>query len=226
MNSILEKLLQKINRKIIFYVPKKLFESIAVVDLNVYDEIGLTSNLIIIKEDGKIESINTGLEGFLLLSKEKDLKSNCFELLKMKGEIEGKAMSYLLDNYYKELDTYITLSNYVNKNAKKEALNYVAHIQSALNLQHQVLVEHKKELRGHFGHWKALVDLERIFGSTKPKLKDRLKDKGKINNTKITGSKKVLEKGKKPPIITNDEADTYLLTSVFNVDLSLFENEN
>ena len=222
MDVDLETLLQKINRKIIFYLPRSLFEKIPGIDLNVYDKIGLTSNLIVIKVNGDIEPIIDGSKGLLILSKEKDLKSNIFELLKMKGQIEHNALSFLLDNYYKELDTYITLSDYVKENAKVETLNYVSHLQSTLNLQHQVLAEHKKELKGHFGQWKTEVDLERIFGYSESSLKDK-----KINfNTNNLSSTKGLKKNKKPPLITQIEVDTHLLTSIFNVDLSSINNNN
>ncbi len=209
----MKSLLEKINRNLIVYLPRKILEQASGKDLIKLDNVGMTNNLIFIKDDGKLELITYGARSLLVLKKEKDLKANIFELMNMKTNTKKNALNFLLDNYFTELDTYINLTYMIMNNAKDETINYISDIQWSLDLQHKVLKEHKVELKNYFGDWKLKVDLERVFGYA-PMLKPKNKNSSKtIKQDKKNNTKRVF-------LITGTEADNYILNTVFNIDIA------
>lgn len=224
MEISMDSLLKKINRRVIIYFSRKLIEENSGKNLSALDKVGMTNNLILIKEDGNLEPITYGARAVFLFQKEKNLKANLFELLKMKAKIEKNAMSFLLDNYFTELDTFIKFTYFVKANAQDEAVNYIPEIQNALDFQYRVLVEHKEELKEHFGKWKLNVDLERVFGYPPPNTKVHV-DKKLLNNIAQNKTTKPETKKKKLPLLTEKEVDIYLLNTVFGLDLMILNNE-
>lgn len=229
MDNSMDSLLQKISRRVIIYFSRKLMEENSGKDLSALDKFGMTNNLILIKDDGKLEPITYGARAVFLFQKEKKLKTNLFELLKMKATIEKNTMSFLLDNYFTELDTFIKITYIVKKNAKHEAVNYIPEIQNALDFQYRVLVEHKEELKKHFGDCKLKVDSEYVYGYPPPKTKTHV-DKKLLNNitpnkTTKTSTNPATKKSKLS-LLTEKEVDDYLLNTVFSIDLITLNNKS
>lgn len=220
----MEILLKRINCNIIFYLSRKLLEQQSGEDLGVLDEIRMTSNLVHISSSGEPKYITSGFRSIALLSKERELKLNVFELLKMKSSEEKNALSFLIDNYFTELDTYIRLTELVKKHARFETVNYLPAIQSALDMQYRVLVEHKKEVQEHFGKWKLNVDLERVFGYPPPKPQINF-DQKLLDTRRPIKTDKMATKTNKMPLLTEKEVDYYLLNTVFGIDLTTLNNK-
>ncbi|NRB59949.1 MAG: hypothetical protein HRU50_08460 [Winogradskyella sp.] len=213
MQNVLEGLLQKINRKVIFYLPRGIMEEVSGQDLSAFDKVGMTSHLILVKENGEVDLITRAVEGFKLLHKEKALKTNVFELMRIQDTVQQKAMSYLLESYFAELDTYIRITEMVKDKAKEETLNYTPAIQSTLDLQHHVLEAHRNELYHHFGNWQQRVELQRVFSERNLKLKVNTLKKDQNGISKVEKPKP-----KKKVLLTNEEADLHLLQMVFNIN--------
>lgn len=225
MNNSMEILLKRVNCNIIFYISRKLLEQQSGEELRVLDEIRMTSNLVHISSSGEPKYITSGFRSIALLSKERELKLNVFELLKMKSFEEKNALSFLIDNYFTELDTYIRLTELVKTYARFETVNYVPAIQNALDMQHRVLVAHKKEIQEHFGEWKLKVDLERVFGYPPPKPKINIDEK-QLDTIRNKKTKKIATKKNKIPLLTEKEVDIYLLNTVFGMDLTTLNNKS
>ena len=214
----METLLQKINRNIIFYISRKLLEQHSGRELSSLDEIRMTSNLVHIDSEGNTKYITSGFRSIALLAKERELNGNVFELLKMKSTIEKNAFSFLLDNYFTELDTWIKITDMIKRFAKHETVNYLPIIQDPLDLQYRVLVHHKEKIKEHFGDWKLRVDLERVFGNPPPIKKIEINKKFFKDTNTNDSIEKTKNIKKKTQLITEKEVDNYLLKTIFNVN--------
>lgn len=212
----MEDLIHKISRPIIFYFPRIIMEENTGEDMAVLDDIGMTNTLICINPEGKAQYFESGFEPIMILGKEKVLKANIFELLKMKSSLDKDTFYYLLDNYFIEVNTWINTTKYISTSAKNETLNYIPGIQNYLDYQHRLLNEHKKELMSHFGYWKMSIEMERVF-KLAPPTQAQLEE---YQRTSIIKSKEsnIKPKSKKPKRITEKEVDAYILQNVFNLN--------
>ncbi|MFC0604264.1 hypothetical protein [Winogradskyella pulchriflava] len=221
----MENLIKKISRPIIFYLPRAVIEKVSGKDLKALDDIGMTNTLFSIDTEGNTKQITNVIEPIFLLGKDQLLKASVFELLKMKGSLEKDTFYFLLDNYLIELDTWINTTNIIKESAIKDTHNYSSPIQAYLDMQHRFLVEHKNELKSHFGYWKMSIELERVFNLAPP-TEEQLDAYNKRESTGITKKENNKNNKIKPKLITEKEVDIYLLQTVFNVDLKAKNNKN
>lgn len=226
LNKDMQDLTGTVHKPIMFYLPERLFPNIDSNVIKQFEEIGLLNTLFIIDEKGNPQPIKNGVEYLKLLKKPKILKSNVFQLLEMKANLDESTFLYLLKDYTKEVDTWVSATEVIKNEAKIETRNYAYTMQSYLDLQHEVLQEHQAELKNQFGKWKHKIEFERIsklFRKTPthiPKSKEEQKKSSievKVGHDVEKHSVIETKLQKKRVYISNEEADKYLLKTVFNV---------
>ena len=224
LNKDMQDLMENIKRSLIFYIPRNLFSNMQQKHLDELEHIGFLNTLFYLNAMGDSKPVNHDGEYVKLLSKDVILKSNVFQLLELKSILDKNAFHYLLDDYIKELDSNITFTDAIRKEAKSNTINYESHIQGYLDLQYNQLVAHKDEMTQKFGSWKSEFENERIVSFIKklmPQLDQSKTAKNTLVETNYTDKAKGMIKRKhKVELPKVADVDNYLLETVFNVDLT------
>lgn len=228
LHTDMQLLIKTIRQPILFFLPRGIFEEAIKKDLSDLEDVGLLNTLFIIDSQGGIKPLVHITELLPIMDKVKILKSSVFELLDLKTKLDKSAFHYLIDDYFKELSTWIRTTDIIRNEAKNHATNYKPEVQSYLTLQHKVLKDHHEELKKHFGKWKSQFEIKRLlnlnFEGNKTSLNAIKTDD--LTGVKSDKDKPVPSKKIKPKNIPISEvdADHYLLKRVFNVDFTKISN--
>jgi hypothetical protein len=226
----LENLLKRISQPAIFFYPRNIFEELSGMDLKELDSIGMTNTLIVRNSIGKMKPLESVVEGMLIINNKELLDSNTFEILKMSNSLDKESFLYFLNKYFQNLDIWLRITELTQNDAKHQASNYLSGIQSYLELQHKITLNHKTDLVKRFGEWRRIANLNKTFNVKLPSFED-IKNRKPITIPKslkenpvkrlMPGKSKPKTK-KVPPNVDNVDAD--LLINVFNVDSKLVGN--
>ncbi|WP_139181036.1 hypothetical protein [Winogradskyella thalassocola] len=227
----MQDLLSTIKNPMIFYLPAGLFKSLKPQHIDELENIGLLNTLFYTDNNGEYKKLTNGVEYLELLGKSKILQSNIFELLDLKSRLDKDAFHYLLDEYFKDLDSQIMLTDMISKEAKDTTINYKHEIQGYLDLQYNQLTVHKEEIQIKFGSWKNKFELDRILNRYRTKVSiptpEITKTPISISNTTAIDNKpeKPKQTKKKRTLPSDTEIDHYLLETVFGVEISNKNNK-
>ena len=206
IDHLLESLLHNIRRPIIFYISSDKMQEFFKKDMSLLKRIGITDTLVVLDRNNNPKVIDNGFEAMVILNKTESIKHNTFKLLNCKSELNKAALNYLLNEYMSTLETFISLTQYVKNNAANETQNYMAEIQGYLDLQYNVLQKHRSEVEKLIEDWNI----------TPKENSEKLEDKTQL----LTSNKrKTSKKTEKQPFVTVDDADRFLLKTIFNVDV-------
>ncbi|GAB4161049.1 MAG: hypothetical protein Tsb0033_17910 [Winogradskyella sp.] len=229
VNQTLENLIKRISQPAIFFYPRNVFEEASGMDLKALDVIGMTNTLIVRNSIGNIKPLESVVEGILIINNQEFLDSNTFEILKMSNSLDKESFLYFLNKYFQSLDTWLRITELTQNDAKHQASNYVSGIQSYLELQHKITLNHKTDLVKQFGEWRRIANLNKIFNVKLPSFEE-IKNRKPItfeslkeNPVKRLMPEKTKPKAKKA-LPNVDIADADLLINVFNVDPKLVRN--
>jgi hypothetical protein len=216
-NNMLE-LSTQIMRPIIYYFPEKAFAQIEKKYLKELNEVGFTNTLMLQKVNGDISLLETKMEQIELLKKEKILKSNILRLIEFKAKHNKTTFDYQLEDYLKDVETWVATTDFTRKTAKDKTNNYFEEIQPYLEMQHAHLKAHLKELKKRFKPIKVPKFSSRTFDveNVKRKASENAKTSKKVE-TSAENTKDLLKSRKtKIPKPTVEDVDKHLLKTVFN----------
>ena len=225
----LENLVKRISQPAIFFYPRNIFEELSGMDLKELDAIGMTNTLIVRNSIGKIKPLESVVEGMLIINNKELLDSNTFEILTMSNSLDKESFLYFLNKYFQNLDNWLRITELTQNDAKHLASNYLSGIQSYLELQHKITLDHKADLVKQFGEWRRIANLNKTLNVKLPSFEE-IKNRKlltfeslKENPVKrlMPGKSKPKSKKAQPNV---DIVDADLLINVFNVDSKLFKN--
>lgn len=228
-NQTLENLIKRISQPALFFYPRNVFEEASGMDLKALDSIGMTNTLIVRNSIGNIKPLESVVEGMLIINNKELLESNTFEILKMSSALDKESFLYFLNKYFQSLDTWLRITELTQNDAKHQASNYLSGIQSYLELQHRITLNHKTDLVKRFGEWRRKANLNKTLNVKLPSFEEIKSRKPitfeslKENPVKrlMSGKSKLKAKKAKPSI---EEVDKDLLQNIFNVELTTNNN--
>lgn len=225
LNQDMQDIIKTIYNPVFIYIPTHLFSSLKLSNIKALENVGIFNNLFVLDKNGVPKDLSNGLPYICILGKSKILKANIFQLLEMQSKLAKQTFSFLLNDYSKELDSWVVASEIIMRDAKQEAINYKSEHQSYLKLQHSTFKEHQLELKTHFEKWKVDFELDKIAKvigynrknkNIESDIKPITKEKPKVVvNHNNTSSKFLVRK----VYLSNEECDKYLLKAVFNVKI-------
>jgi len=196
-------------RSYIFYIPDSIYEDlnrtafkgiIKQADLN---KLGYFDNDLNVSTNLKL------LRTIDFITKSKYLEKNILQLFKAKKELSTSEFNYLLEAYKEHVVAHTFITEELNRNLKKYFQNIDLEIINLFKLQAQAFEKHQKAISTHFGK------LEEPNTFNQEEFIKRFQE----NKFKIA-SKSSIKKDKKKPLITNEEADDFLLKTIFNVKVT------
>ena len=215
-NQDMQDLILSIRRPFILYLPSNLVELMDKHSLRFFENSNLIDHLIFYDGRGKPHDINFGFDILEILNRERILKSNLFQLLDLESNLSDKTFKFLLEEYKVSLNTWYNFALLCRDDAKNKAKNYYDGIQFYLDTQFNAINDHREEVMVKFGSVNKEFDINR--------LKKFLENENKSLNSNAqyvskVGLSLVEKQNKKPLLLSDAEADNYLLKHVFHLKI-------
>ncbi|MEO9661173.1 MAG: hypothetical protein ABJO28_15730 [Maribacter dokdonensis] len=222
MEETLKDLVQKLNRPFLFYlpmsiVPETVMEAFGSIDIETFfDTVVLYGN------NGEINEISTGSPYTQLLEKPTLLGHNILRLLDEQAALNTSRFNALLEKYVQQLRFYVFTSRWMYEHIG-EHCTIEKNVKSYFKLQNTAYVHHKEEIESKFQirintdltSRQILDHLKKDTSTTLSKLVGNVDEspyENKFSNTDILKETPI----EKRPLITDREARSFLLKTVFN----------
>ncbi|TCK64899.1 hypothetical protein DFQ05_2639 [Winogradskyella wandonensis] len=211
LNKDMQALIDSIRLPVLFFLPDKLVEDESDDIKQQLEDIGFIKQLFFLDKDNRVSNYKEGIDDYAILEKQKLLKSNIFQLLELKSKLDSKSFDYLLTNYNNELKSWLWSSQWLSDNAKHQVKGYSKVMQSTLKTQKNALRDHQLELIRQFPKLIRFINEE----ESKETINNRLK----AYNSKVKklGSNTNNYNNNNRVLLTEADADKYLLKTVFNI---------
>ena len=225
LDKIHSQLIDNLYKPLIFYIPESIIpETKKGMEFHAKQE-HIFNKIIVIDNDGNNYELELKSNSFGLLGKNNLLDKNLFQLLEQKGQLNPFQFDVLLQKYMEQINFYVLISGWMSDNLESQIDNLDGSIISYFTLQKMAFQNHKEALQHSF-----LLDIvplpkpEQVIKQVEsilPSLyitKDVAIREPKTEMPAQLKSKRT--KPKKQVLITNEEADRFLLETVFNVKFS------
>ncbi|RIA09387.1 hypothetical protein OE09_1219 [Flavobacteriaceae bacterium MAR_2010_72] len=218
MNEIFKSLRNNLAKSYIFYIPDKLynvFQRTPIKDLVSYEA---TNRVAYVDRNGDTTTNEDLFKRLDIFAKYNIFEENVIILLEAQSKLDTDLFQYLLDKYWELLDSHTYITGLLFEHISNYIQNVPEPIKSLFDLQRDVFLTHHNKMRNTFTSLKSKyigVDSKGAFMGKFEGLGSNHKTSDTISVQKSTISK--TPKPKKPPLITDTEADAFLLESVFNI---------
>ena len=193
--------------------------------------------IIVIDYDKGPTLYKTDRDNNLIILKDSTLKKSTRQLLNAKANFNEQEFSYILELYYEQTECLNFITNWLNKNIT-QVLPQEDSILGLFKLQHNFYKSHFETIlkqfypdmqslpKGNFNIGKSLEStlpqITKLFNTENkqkiiPEASNLQEDRQENLPTSIN-KKERKRKIKKPPIISDTEAETILLKRIFNID--------
>lgn len=244
MEQDLSEIINKLNLGLVYcsigYIPQSFINLINKKDGELLQ--GMVNKIIIIDKKG-FDKQPTTTELFMLIGKPSMLSQNIFYLNNLKQEHNKDNFNYILDKYLGYLNGAIHITEYYSNNIEIDIPEAENNVKASFKNQYNYLIKHKEEFNSKFMRYNfskpdlnswlnqnTLNNLNDTFSNSKiPQLKveDFIRKQQTLNTNTNTNTKEVkkskaqLKKENLQAIKdkTNQEAEQYILKTVFNIDV-------
>ncbi|MFV1451180.1 hypothetical protein VBZ51_18645 [Maribacter sp. HS] len=182
----------------------------------------------------------TDRDNNLIILKNSSLKKSTRQLLNAKANFDEQEFSYILELYYEQTECLYFITNWLNKNIT-QVLPQEDSILGLFKLQHNYHKSHFETIlkqfypdmqslpKGNFNIGKSLESslpqITKLFNTDNKQNiileASNLQEDRHENLPTPINKKEQKRKIKKPPIISDTEAETILLKRIFNIDLEI-----
>ena len=239
LHEIFDDLFDNLTQNFLFYIPREILPVEVSKGLFNQEFTRLLNRFIVYDQNSAIRFLEDSTYATHNFSKGSLLNNNVFELLSKKQTLEPEEFSFLINKYYEQSETYFYISDWLNQNIDKfmsKKLDLT--ISGYFLIQTNYLKSHYKNILNHFykekdeiprGSFDVLKTIEvqfpELFKSFKRIEKNNSGPEKKNTNqiqldniaTASTKLKTGYERKKKVPLISNDEAEGFILEAVFNL---------
>jgi len=243
LDDFYDALIEVLIHEIVFYVPKELIPEKDVAEINRIIGVDPFNELVVIDfySRGRFK-YEQGAYKPLLIAKHASLEKNLFKLLQKKSEIAPFEFEYILDKYIEQVEFYHFITSWLFNHLALYIENKVnIEIQGDFQLQYNYYKKHLADLVKHFypsNDYKFregydvmeilefyLPDLLARVGKEKKETIDKIassnteiiEDENSTKTNEVKGIKGKVKRRKKEPLISEKDAENFILESVFNV---------
>lgn len=223
----MESLLKRIYMPTVFYFPKALFPNLSPETKKELKEYHFFEDLGIIKSNGEVGPLKKAFNALEIYKKDGVLEVNIFQLLEMKDRLNGEAFYFLLDKYLSHVKSWVYAYNWLLENFDKQIPKTSKNQKPLFEHQCTILDNHLAKLNQkfqfNFNNTSAinLVDVlsknKSVFPFNKS-IYDSLK--GSVKKIDVDHQNKTTKQNKKQLLLTEKEADEFLLKTVFNMKIA------
>lgn len=220
----MEELLKRIYMPSVFYFPIELFPDLSTETKKELDKYQFFEELGILKANGEVEPLKRAANTLEIGKKDGVLEANVFQLLETKERLKRESFVFLLDRYLSYVKTWIYAYNWLLSNFDKQFTETDKKLKSLFEYQCVVLDNHLKILNQKFQFNYSntpttnLVDILSKNKEMLPLGQSLNNDlKGSVKKVEVKADQKSVKQNKKKLLLTEKQADDFLLKTVFNV---------
>lgn len=215
-----KELTNSLYKPFIFYIPRKFWVEMDGDKWNdkVYD--ALFDTVVLMKSDGSNKAINNGASNYYLLQKTAELDKNTYALLEIRTKLDSDSFQFLAKKYCLEVGFYKRISTWMLNHVQEDVPDINKETLLSFELQKTAFENHWNYVQKHFvpsSQIKSYVSDTELTAKDFSTIQD-LVGNPLESNSKIENSTKTNKKEKKI-LITGEEAEKFLLETVFKVKL-------
>ncbi|WP_418510810.1 hypothetical protein [Corallibacter sp.] len=217
-----QKFIERLYKPFIFYIPRRLYTELDPKgnwDDEKFDDVFDT--VVLIKEDGSNQALGDNPSNFYIFPKGLVLSKNTYDLFDLKEKLNAYSFRFLLDDYLKSLVFYVRISKWMHDNIRADIKD----------IREETLFSFEKQMEAIQEHWDYLQEnFKKKSPQTSNPLGENIKKEDlkavnnliKISNAVETkhsiNTKPKPKKTEKKILVTDEEAEKFLLKTVFKVN--------
>jgi len=215
MNTDLEILNERANRLTLFYFPYQLFPNLTDEEKKQLESEQIFGELYLYQKKKQTIIIKNSLSNIELFNKKDILDNNILKLIEIKEKGKDKSFSFILERYISRIKGWEYIHDWLNNNFNNNIVGDQESKKYLFQFQLDTFRTHLEEIQQHFKiqknipteSYNNIVFDDVSFLTSKNKTLKKIIDKNSKSNKK-----------KKPKVyVTNEDADQYLLKTVFNI---------
>ena len=216
LDKLFTELWQNLYKSFIFYIPERLMP-----DLDNKDALNM---VILIDNQGFDSELNDQVCNHVILGKSMVLNENIFKLIDISERLKKEQFNFFLDKYLEHINFVVYVSDWMQKHVEDDIKDLRSETIQAFESQIHVFLKHVEDLKSHIIiPDQALPNQEvNVFEF----IENDLTDIKKALNINSDSPNTIIEKAiepvpikskKKLPLLTDEEAEAFLLESIFNI---------
>jgi hypothetical protein len=222
LEKILKELLIKLNRPLLFFIPKTLIPKEEIKAFDSTETEALFDKIVFYAVDGQVEEIIPGSGYIQLLEKPSLLEFNILRLIDEEAHLNSTQFNVLLEKYIIHLRFFVFISKWMDEHVN-EHCKIGENIKDYFELQSLAYENHKQEIETKFNvhiisdltSRQILSYIKKDSSTTLPSLLSKDDTSKKICDLPVPEIKRVV-KIEKEILITDQEARSFLLETVFD----------
>ncbi|MBD0831653.1 hypothetical protein [Aestuariibaculum sediminum] len=215
MNDIFKTIRDNLTRSYIFYIPDTIYNEFQQTEFKDLVPPGAINTIAFRNRKEEITADETKFSRVEIATKYNLFEENLFLLLDAQEKLTESQFQFLMNKYWEHLDIHVNITYLMYVNLGKYFVNLSENVRSLFKLQFDAFKVHHSEIKTKFS--------KLIKGSPFEE-----KTRGFSANTYLTTQTKktpVLKpKPKKQQLISDADADAFLLESVFNIPIKMVTN--
>jgi len=225
METELEILNERANRLTLFFIPYQLFPEFTDEQRKQAEDELFFGTLYLYKQGKIIVNFEKDFNQINLLSKKDLLANNILRLIEINEKGKKESFNFLLDKYASRIKGWEYIYDWLNNNAENNIVDLNASNKALLQFQLDITKVHLREIESRFGISDNIPSEqpENIFIENKDLVFTNGKTVHDIVKEKNDNSELVNKSKKRKTLISNEDADKYLLKTIFNIQ---FESIN
>ncbi len=212
-------------KPLIFYVPRSIIpeDKKELFSASKFDSV--FHRIAIINKKGDIQELKSNIKLIQLIEKPSCLDNNIFLLLEKKEELKPNPFNFLLEKYIEQLNFYVLISDWMDKNIAVDIQDLDSGIKSYFELQKKIFQKHLEVFQNNFlSNAISLskpVDVFKYIKKDFPPFKQfiKIQNESDLRPNLNTNKKKGSNRKQKLILITDDESKNFLLNTVFKLKL-------
>ncbi|MFC5194753.1 hypothetical protein ACFPH8_05380 [Bizionia hallyeonensis] len=219
-------LINSLYKPLIFYIPRKLWADLDDGKWLDKEFDPIFDTVVLMHEDGSNHVLNNDTSNYHMMSKGSALDKNIYELLDLKAQLTTEAFSFLSERYSLSVAFYKKVSSWMLEHVKLDIPAINGETLKSFEIQKLAFNSHWDYIQEHFSvpeHVKnhfAEVDLSsKEVIAMRDFMSDSEQKSGNIHDNLQKAKNKSKKRKEKQVLITAEEAEKFLLETVFSVKL-------
>ena len=223
----MESLLKRIYMPSVFYFPYELFPNLSPEIIKELEDYKFFEDFGVLKANGEVGLLRRPTNTLEIFKKSEILEGNIFQLLEMKERLKEPSFNFLLEKYISNVKVWIYVYKWLFDNIDKQILESDKKQKSLFEYHCVILTNHLEQLNLKFHFKSNEITTADIVGVLANDNKILPLDQSLFQNLQegvkkeelINTKHKVSKQTKKHLLLSEKQADSYLLKTVFNVSL-------
>lgn len=226
LDKLFTELWHKLYKPFIFYVPESIIPE--------GDNTDFCNIIILLDNKGFDSELKDQLSNHKMIAKQAVLNDNIFRLIEKSGSLKDEQFQFFLEKYMEHVHFVVYVSDWMQKHVEADIKDLREETKNAFQSQANVFSKHLEDLKSKILPQGQIAPkqevnvfkfIENDLSDIKKALNLNKDSKGKIDTVENKNVPTAKKAKKKPPLVTDEAAEAFLLESVFNIEVTKISEE-